>query len=142
MDNKPQIGFALNRITTEQFAVFENVFDEREEININAEVRFGADYESKVIAAFALFKFEQNQSVFLLIEASCHFNIDDNAWKSFSDAEHKLKVDKGFLSHLAMFTVGTARGILHSRTEGTRFNEYCLPTINLSEMITNDAFFD
>lgn len=140
--NSPQIGFSLNRITTEQFAVFESVFDEKKEININTEIRFGIDHENKIIAAFALFNFEQDKSIFLLIEACCHFNVAEDTWKSSSGTEYKLKVDKGFLSHLAMLTVGTARGILHTKTEGTKFNQFFLPTINVADMITSDAFFD
>ncbi|MFM9839200.1 MAG: hypothetical protein ACKVOQ_13100 [Cyclobacteriaceae bacterium] len=142
MDKKPTIGFSLKKITTEQFAVFENAFDEKKKIDINTEIKFGVDHENKIIATFTLFKFEQEQIVFLLIEACCNFTVEEDSWKSFSNTEHKLKIDKGFLSHLAMLTVGTARGILHSKTEGTRFNEYCLPTINVAEMISADALFD
>ena len=32
-------------------------------------------------------------------------------------------------------TIGTTRGILHAKTEGTCFNKYVLPTINVTEII-------
>jgi hypothetical protein len=37
-----------------------------------------------------------------------------------------------------MHTVGTIRGILHCKTEGTPFNALILPPINVSEMVTGD----
>lgn len=58
------------------------------------------------------------------------------------EAESKtLTVPKGFLCHLAMLTVGTSRGILHAKTEGTCFNKYVLPVINVTEIIKGDASF-
>ena len=58
------------------------------------------------------------------------------------DSEHqKLTVQKGFLQHMAVLTVGTTRGILHAKTENTPFNRYHLPTINLKDMINQDSVF-
>jgi hypothetical protein len=41
-----------------------------------------------------------------------------------------------------MLTVGTARGVLHAKTENTKYNRYVLPTINVASMIKNDAVFN
>jgi hypothetical protein len=46
---------------------------------------------------------------------------------------------KGFVRHLAVLTVGTVRGILHTKTEGTDSNKFVLPTINVADMISDDA---
>lgn len=54
----------------------------------------------------------------------------------------KLTVDKGFLQHMAMITVGTTRGILHSKTDNTRFNKYHLPTINVARLISENRIFN
>ncbi|MPN63841.1 hypothetical protein SDC9_211608 [bioreactor metagenome] len=53
-----------------------------------------------------------------------------------------LLVPKNFMQHLAVITIGTARGILHAKTENTPFNQYVLPTINVSEMIKDDVTFE
>jgi len=42
------------------------------------------------------------------------------------------------ITHMAVLTVGTARGILHSKTENTKFNKYLLPTINVTESLKSD----
>ena len=53
-----------------------------------------------------------------------------------------VKVSKGFMQHIAMLTVGTTRGILHAKTEGTCFNKYVLPAINVAELIKDDVEFE
>jgi hypothetical protein len=46
------------------------------------------------------------------------------------------------MSHFGVITVGTARGVLHSKTDGSIFNDLILPTINLTEIIKDDIIFD
>lgn len=60
----------------------------------------------------------------------------------FNSVTNTLVIPKGFLRHLAMLTVGTSRGILHAKTEGTCFNKYVLPTINVTLIIKEDATFN
>ena len=143
MDNKFQhIGFALTKITTEQFAVIESNFDSKAEVKIHINFRFAADEKQKLIGVFTAFTFETNQKQFLIIEAGCHFAIAPDAWNKMQDAEqNKLTVPKGFLQHMAILTVGTTRGILHAKTENTPFNQYHLPTINVANMIREDSVF-
>ena len=86
--------------------------------------------------------FDSDSKPFLIIEASCHFSISDSAWADMLNSEtNSLVVPKGFLCHMAMLTVGTSRGILHAKTEGTCFNKYVLPTINVTDIIKEDAAF-
>jgi hypothetical protein len=40
-----------------------------------------------------------------------------------------------------MITVGTARGVLHAKTEGTTLNKFFIPTVNVVEMVTDDGAF-
>ncbi len=142
MDEKKPIEFSLTKISTEQFALFEEAFDDKKVIDILTSIRFRADFENKIISAFTLFQFEQEKATFMVIEVGCHFLIEAASWDRFSDSTHKLKVDKGLLTHLAFLTVGTTRGVLHAKTEGLKFNEFYLPTINISSMINEDLFFD
>ncbi len=53
-----------------------------------------------------------------------------------------MVVSKGFLAHLAMITTGTARGVLFAKTEATQFSKFIIPTLNVAEMIKEDASFD
>lgn len=143
MDNKPKnIGFALTKITTEQFAAIEDNLVSETDIQIQVNFRFAADDKQKLVGVFSAFTFESNQKQFLIIEAGCHFAIDPDSWSKMMDSENKkLTLTKGFLQHMAMLTVGTTRGILHARTENTSFNKYHLPTINLERLINKDNVF-
>jgi hypothetical protein len=83
------------------------------------------------------------KKVFLKIQVSCHFTIEENSWTSFIQNENKkLVVPKEFLAHLAMITTGTTRGVLFAKTEATPFSKFIVPTLNVAEMIKEDASFD
>lgn len=139
---KKSIGFSLKKVSTEQFAIIEDGFNEKGKIKLNTSLRFAADDTQKFVAVFTSFIFDSETKPFLIIEASCHFSIKDSAWVEMLNSEtNTLIVPKGFLCHLAMLTVGTSRGILHAKTEGTCFNKYVLPTINVTEIIKEDATF-
>ena len=136
------IGFSLLKISTEQFAIIEDGYNENGALIVNTSLRYGADGKNKLIAVFSLFSFESDQKPYLIIEASCQFKITDEAWlKMLEQESNTLIVPKGFITHLAVLTIGTARGILHAKTEGTCFNKYVIPTINVTEIIKDDAIF-
>lgn len=138
-----KVAFTLNRIATEQFAIIEDAFAEGKEINLTTQLKFGANAEHKLIALHANFKFEQETRAFLIIEASGHFSIEEEAWAGFYIKEtRKLAVPQGFMCHLAVLVIGTTRGILHAKTENTPFNRFFLPTINVAETIKEDVIID
>lgn len=142
-EHESKVGFVLLKIVTEQFAIVDEAHEEGKEATINTQVQFAANAAQKMLGAKVAFRFVQTKVPFLIIEASCHFRITDEAWDKFSQKEEgKLIVPAGFMAHLAMLTVGTARGILHAKTETTKFSQYIVPTINVAVMIKEDIIFD
>jgi hypothetical protein len=139
-ENK-QVGFAITGIRTEQFAIFEENYLPKKESSLGTELQFKLDQTHKHIAVFLGFEFLQGKKIFLKIQVSCHFKIEENSWESFIQ-ESKLIVPKDFLAYLAMITTGTARGILFAKTEATQFSKFIVPPLNVAEMITEDASFD
>ncbi|NLA49807.1 MAG: hypothetical protein GX876_10145 [Bacteroidales bacterium] len=136
------IGFSLKKISTEQFAIIEEGFNDKGKIRLNTSLRIAADDKQKYVAVFTSFIFDSDTKPFLIVEVSCHFQIKDSAWIEMHNPDtNTLVVPKGFLCHLAMLTIGTSRGILHVKTEGTCFNKYVLPTINVTEIIKEDEVF-
>ena len=143
MDNKKSIGFALAKVTTEQFAIIEENFKIGSDIKLHINFRFAADDKQKVVAVFSAFTFEIETKQFLLIEAGCHFAIEPDSWdKMYDRALTRLVVPEGFIQHMGMLTVGTTRGILHAKTENTNFNQFHIPTVNVAELITKEIEFD
>lgn len=141
--NKTKIGFALAKITTEQFATLEsNLPQERVGFGIALHFRFSVNEKSKMIGVFANFAFLAEEKQFLIVEGGCHFKIKPEDWDNMlNDDQTELTAPKGLLRHLATITVGTTRGILHAKTENTNFNEYHLPTINVVEVVNEDSVF-
>lgn len=138
MDN---IGFKLTKINTQQFAIIEASYDsENGEFTIETNLGFGIDLENEGIISLVKIQFEQKNIPFLILEVSCEFDVVPEFWKKF-DSVDKIIMPKGFMAHLAMITVGTTRGVLHSKTDNTKFNEFILPTLNITEMITEDGEF-
>jgi hypothetical protein len=136
-----KIGFKLNKINTQQFAIIEDSYNsENDDFTIETNLGFGVDSKNTAIISLVKIQFEQEDIPFLIIEVSCEFDITPEFWKEFED-EDNIRMPKGFMAHLAMITVGTIRGVLHAKTENTKFNEFILPTLNVTEMITKDGEF-
>ncbi|MEH1008680.1 MULTISPECIES: hypothetical protein [Winogradskyella] len=141
-EEKNKVGFALKKITTEQFAIIESSYKESEIVELKAGLKFGINFDNHIISVVFSTSLIQEKSPFLLIAVGCHFNINIEAWNSFyNESKTELIVPKGFISHLVMLTIGTTRGVLHSKTENTPFNKFLLPTLNVNELVKKDVVF-
>lgn len=141
-EEKNKIGFALKKITTEQFAIIESSYKEGDVVDLKAGLRFGINFDNKIISVIFSTSLIQEKSPFLIIEVGCHFKITAEAWDSFyNESKTDLVVPRGFIGHLVMLTIGTTRGVLHSKTENTPFNSFLLPTLNVNELVKEDVVF-
>jgi hypothetical protein len=137
------IGFSLKKITTEQFAIIESAFKKGIDTQFSVNAKYGISEQEQLVAVFVSPAFYQDKKPFLVLEVACHFKIIDEAWESFKNKDKtKLTIPVGFIRHLIMLTIGTARGILHSKTENTPFNDYLMPTINVTDIIKSGVTFD
>lgn len=137
------ITFNLDGIKTEQFAILEeNYSDKKKSVDFGTGIQFMIDSESKFIGSVVRIGFDQGKKSFLKIDVSCHFKIEDDSWNTFINKKQQtLTIPKSFLAHMAMITVGTLRGILFAKTEGTIFNKFIIPTIDVASMIEKDETF-
>jgi hypothetical protein len=142
-NNRKNIGFALSKLNLDQFAIIDEAYDEDKDIGLVTGLQFGTDVDEKRVKCTIRISFEQDDRPFLILAASNEYSIDHAAWSAFTRTEDKKMVfPKGFMAHLAMLTVGTSRGMLHVKTENTKFNRFFLPAINVAEMINDDVTFD
>lgn len=138
-----KVGFILLGIKTEQFALFEENYDAKKESTIEVGFEFRLDQASRQMGVFSSFNYMQTEKHIIKLTIGCHFKIVDESWNQFLKVEEsKLIIPKGFLAHIAMLTIGTARGVLFAKTEGTVFSTFLLPTFNVAEMITDDIQFE
>lgn len=132
------LGFAFVNIKTKQFAVIKEAYRKNGELQLQADTGYGISVGKKQIVVNTHFRFYKKESPFLSLEVDCFFEINKKGWKSFEQDNGGITLPNNLIAHLTVLTIGTTRGILHSKTEGTRYNKYILPTINVNELINND----
>ncbi|WP_373521152.1 hypothetical protein [Aquiflexum sp.] len=137
------IKFAIKSISTEEFATIKNCFKEQETVGIETGYGYGINpSEHTVFVNFSLmFKCQENP--FIILKISCGFSIDEEDFLKFENKErNRILIPKGFLTHLTVLTIGTARGILHVKLEKSGLEQFILPTLNISDMFEEDMVFE
>jgi hypothetical protein len=135
-----KVGFALASMKTQQFATFEENYKDKDKTGLNTSLEFQISKEKKVVTVVVSVVFEQKKKAFLKLKVSCHFKVSEDSFDGFYD-ESKITLPKGFMTHLTMITVSSLRGVLHAKTEGTLFNKYLLPTMDVTKMVKKDVEF-
>lgn len=139
LKKEPLISFILQGIKVEQFAIFEENYDQKEVVDLSTEIEVKADSVNKQIGIFLSVDYEQSNKLLIRLIVSCRFVISNDSWDLLMNTtEQRLLIPKGFLAHIAMLTVGTTRGILFAKTEGTIFSGFILPTIDVTELVKED----
>ncbi|MDP8306374.1 MAG: hypothetical protein RAO75_07740 [Candidatus Chlorobium antarcticum] len=135
-----QVNFVLAGITTDRCEILSTAPDEQKPVKINAGLNFGIDSSKKLLKVLFRNEFLQDEIPFITIEAGCIFAMDEESWKSFINDDKKLfALPKPFAGHLAQMTAGTARGILHAKTENTPMNRFMIPATNVEDMIRENV---
>ncbi len=134
----PSVPFRLRKIQTLQFAILPKAFNSDKVVDISQKLNFSIDTDTQQVAVAPHYEFLQDNP-FLLIEVQCIFSIPGNIWKKWMNVQEGVfTLPKNVATHMAVLSVGTTRGVLHAKTEGTLFNMYVLPTWNLAEIIKDD----
>jgi hypothetical protein len=133
------VGFKLTHIITVQFAAIEQAYKGDEmATNLAFNFRFEDNKEEQTILASTAFSFV-HESPFLVIEAACYFKFAPESWKELIDANGKVVIPTKIANHLLVLTIGTTRGVLHTKTEGTKYNKFILPTINVADIVKDNV---
>ena len=134
------LSFKLVDISTNEFAILEDSYSDGDTVQMSTFLNFGHDREHRVLGSTLKFQFEQNEKPFLVISATCSFQMEEKAWEAIQNKEDKkIVIPEGFASHMAVITVGTIRGILYEKTKDSPFKDYIIPPINLTELIKEDV---
>ena len=129
------IPYKISNIVTKQFAIFPEKFVNGEIVNINTNYNFNLKVDFSQVRCSSVIQFIQKEQLILVLEVVCNFDIAAEG-VNFIKNENKIPVD--FLRYMATIVVGTARGIIHSKTEGSVLNSIVLPPINLVDTIQSD----
>lgn len=136
MSEQPvNINFRLINITTEDFK-FNEVEQDNGTLDLNFDFQFGVNNEKRFVKTISKFKFLLDKVEVMDIAVSCEFEFEPAGWQYFVKGE-QLILPKGLLQELAMFTMNTTRGVLHTKTEGHKYNKMFIPMIG-GEFIKQD----
>jgi len=129
------IPYKIIQIETKQFAIFPDKFVNGDIVNIKTNYNFNLRSDFAQIRCSSVIQFFQKEQLILLLEIVCIFDIA-NEGVEFIKKENRVPVD--FLRYMATIVVGTARGIIHAKTESSVLNSIVLPPINLIDAIKDD----
>lgn len=132
------IPFRIRQIKTQQFAMFPDLFVSGKEVTVESEFSFGVNNNVTDIRCVTKFSYIQEGKLLLTTEIHTFFAVSEEGGKQISE-QGRLEV--GFLRYLATIATGTARGIIHTKTENTSLNPVVLPPINLVSAIKDDFVF-
>lgn len=132
--------FRMFRINVEQFAILVENFP-LEKLNIATGLEVKYSLEGKSLAIVMTFNFISEEEKVMLLKLNCEFQIQEDDWNGQIN-DSRIIIPKSFIEYLVVQTVGTARGILHCKTEGTAFNHIILPPMNVSDMINGDMIIN
>lgn len=134
--------FEIQEIQTVEFATLTKSIDPDKIIRLDSNLQFGIYPEVNGIVCEITIELYEEEKLILKLVTNCNFIVENNSWEKLKTEENKISLPKGFLSHLATISMGTTRGILHTKTENTIFNHFTLPLINVKEMIQEDQPFE
>lgn len=129
------IPYRIEKIETKQFAIFPESLKLGTEVSISTNFTFSVSSDISHIRCVSNYKYEQGGTLLLVLELATFFEI---APEGISRIREAGRIDVEFLRYMATIAVGTARGVIHSQTQGTQMSALVLPPINLVPVITED----
>ena len=115
--------------------MFPEKFINGREITVQTSFTFGYSEGLDSIRCISNFEYIQDEDILMISEIQCTFDISP---KGSAELKELRKVPVDFLRYMATIATGTARGIIHAKSEGTILSAIILPPINLIEAIKND----
>lgn len=130
------LRFRMVKIAIKQFAILKDSFDGKN-MAINLNVGLSHSISSQLIGITASLSFISNEEKVMILELFCAFQINPDDWKQ-SVSGGNIIIPKETLCYFVSQTIGTARGILHCKTEGTIYNSLVLPPFDVSNVVNED----
>lgn len=132
------IAFNMSQIKIEQFAILIDEISDDLGINVNFGVQISDDYKS--VRMLTQIRYTQGETIHLILDLACIFSIAEESIKELTNNQ-RIVLPRGFLVHMAIHSIGTARGVLHCKTEGKKMNLLVLPPINVDSMFPENLEF-
>lgn len=109
--------------------------------NIETKTEIKNSPDGSVIAIDMLFTLSSTNEKAMVLQVQCDFGIHPEDLKSMT-GNGQVTIKKDILDYFIAQTVGTVRGIMHSKTEGTSFNGIIIPPMDVTTIISSDLIID
>ncbi len=129
------IKFKLQRIDVPQFAILVDK-TVNGPFRVNFDINFATSKDHVIRCSLKIVYLKEAELISQLVVDSI-FSIEKESWEEMSKGD-KLVVPSGFLQHLAVISLGTARGIQYAKTESAGFHNELIPLIDLTKIINKD----
>lgn len=126
----------MTKITTEQFAILSDVAVVSA-FGVNVTVGLKYNVEDRLVGILADFSFMDGENRFMILSVFCEFEIQQEDWESLKSDKNVI-ISRQALEYFVVQTIGTARGILHCKTEGTQFNNIIIPSVNVRNIVPDN----
>ena len=133
------IPYRISHIETIQFAIFPDNFVNGQEVMVNTNCGYNVRSDLNQVRNVISVNYIQNEKLLLVVQLACYYDIAAEGFEAIKK-EGKIPVD--FLRYMGSISVGTMRGVIHAKTEGTVLNPVVMPPINLEDMIKNDLLIE
>ncbi len=140
-EKEMKVAFNIAKLSTKEFTTRDLEKPEGDNIQIQAGIKFGVNRESKLIGCFTTIEFLNDGESFIKLVTLCEFGINPESWENMKDENKTLVIPHNIALHFGTIAIGSTRGILHCKTEGTAFNKFFLPTINVTDIVLGDQSF-
>ena len=120
-----------------QFAIFPENLINGQEVLVNTNCGYNVRSDLNQVRNVISVNYNQNEKLLMVVQLACYYDIAPEGVEAIK-AEGKIPVD--FLRYMGSISVGTIRGVIHAKTEGTVLNPVVMPPVNLEEMVKNDLF--
>lgn len=134
------VRFKMFKISVPQFAILSENCENTYNIETTTELKNAIDGSAVAVTMNFSFIGKSGEKA-MLLQVTCEFGIHPDDLKSII-SDNKVIIPKAVLEHFLVHTVGTARGILHCKTEGTPFNSIILPPMNVTNIIKSDMIIN
>jgi len=131
------IPYKISHIETMQFAIFPENLINGQEVFVNTNCGYNVRSDLNQVRNVISVNYTQNEKLLMVVQLACYYDIAPEGVGAIK-AEGKIPVD--FLRYMGSISVGTIRGVIHAKTEGTVLNPVVMPPVNLEEMVKNDLF--
>lgn len=133
------IPYRISHIETIQFAIFPDNFVNGQEVMVNTNCGYNVRSDLNQVRNVISVNYIQDEKLLLVVQLACYYDIAPEGFEAIKK-EGKIPVD--FLRYMGSISVGTMRGVIHAKTEGTVLNPVVMPPINLEDMIKNDLLIE